>query len=73
MGASIEPHYAEIFYAKNRILGSRERLDKTSKILLRSYTKYIYTYMYIYIYTQRNIFEILLNQPEIRLYLPFSD
>jgi len=24
-------------------------------------------------YTQRNIFEILLNQPEIRLYLPFSD
>ena len=24
-------------------------------------------------YTQRNIFEILLNQPEIRLYLPFSE
>ena len=24
-------------------------------------------------YTQRNLFEILLNQPEIRLYLPFSD
>ena len=24
-------------------------------------------------YTQRNIFEVLLNQPEIRLYLPFSD
>ena len=24
-------------------------------------------------YTQRNIFEILLKQPEIRLYLPFSD
>ena len=23
-------------------------------------------------HTQRNIFEILLNQPEIRLYLPFS-
>ena len=23
-------------------------------------------------YTQRNLFEILLNQPEIRLYLPFS-
>ena len=23
--------------------------------------------------TQRNLFEILLNQPEIRLYLPFSD
>ena len=26
-----------------------------------------------YFHTQRNIFEILLNQPEIRLYLPFSD
>ena len=25
------------------------------------------------VYTQRNIFEILLNQPEIRLYLPFPD
>ena len=25
------------------------------------------------IYTQRNLFEIMLNQPEIRLYLPFSD
>ena len=25
------------------------------------------------IYKQRNLFEILLNQPEIRLYLPFSD
>ena len=25
------------------------------------------------VYTQRNIFEILLNQPEIRLYLPFYD
>ena len=24
-------------------------------------------------YTQRNLFEILLNQPEIILYLPFSD
>ena len=24
------------------------------------------------IYTQKNLFEILLNQPEIRLYLPFS-
>ena len=24
-------------------------------------------------YTQRNLFEILLNQTEIRLYLPFSD
>ena len=24
-------------------------------------------------FTQRNIFEILLNQPEIRLYLQFSD
>ena len=24
-------------------------------------------------YTQKNIFEILLNQPEIRLHLPFSD
>ena len=24
-------------------------------------------------YTQGNIFEILLNQPKIRLYLPFSD
>ena len=24
-------------------------------------------------YTQRNIFEILLNEPEIRLLLPFSD
>ena len=23
--------------------------------------------------TQKNLFEILLNQPEIRLYLPFSD
>ena len=26
-----------------------------------------------YMYTQRNLFEILLNQPEIELYLPFSD
>ena len=26
-----------------------------------------------YRYTHRNIFEILLNQPEIRLHLPFSD
>ena len=25
------------------------------------------------LYTQRNIFEILLNQPEISFYLPFSD
>ena len=25
------------------------------------------------LYTQRNLFEILLNQPEIRLYLTFSD
>ena len=25
------------------------------------------------VYTQRKLFEILLNQPEIRLYLPFSD
>ena len=25
------------------------------------------------LYTQRNVFEIVLNQPEIRLYLPFSD
>ena len=25
------------------------------------------------LYTQRNIFEILLNETEIRLYLPFSD
>ena len=24
-------------------------------------------------YTQRNVSEVLLNQPEIRLYLPFSD
>ena len=24
-------------------------------------------------YTQKNAFEILLNQPEIRLYLPFPD
>ena len=24
-------------------------------------------------YTQRNLFEILLNQPEIRFYLPFSE
>ena len=24
-------------------------------------------------YTQRNLFDILLNQPDIRLYLPFSD
>ena len=24
-------------------------------------------------YTHRNLFEILLNQPQIRLYLPFSD
>ena len=24
-------------------------------------------------YTQRKLFEILLNQPEIRLYLPYSD
>ena len=28
---------------------------------------------HIYIYTLRNLFEILLNQTEIRLYLPFSD
>ena len=27
----------------------------------------------IYIYTQRNLFEILLNQTEIGLYLPFFD
>ena len=26
-----------------------------------------------FLYTQRNLFEILLNQTEIRLYLPFSD
>ena len=26
-----------------------------------------------FLYTQRNLFEILLNQSEIRLYLPFSD
>ena len=26
-----------------------------------------------HLYTQRNLFEILLNQPKIRLYLSFSD
>ena len=25
------------------------------------------------LYTQRNLFEILMNETEIRLYLPFSD
>ena len=29
--------------------------------------------VYCQCYTQRNIFEILLNQTEIRLYIPFSD
>ena len=44
------------------------------------YIVYIYLYIYIYIYryilayrTQRNLFEILFNQPEVKLYLPFSD
>ena len=31
------------------------------------------TYSYLSRYTPRNIFEILLNQSEIRLHLPFSD
>ena len=36
--------------------------------------KFGITCKYIYcVYTQRNLFEVLLDQPEISLYLPFSD
>ena len=41
--------------------------------LLNQLTLYIFVSAVWEAYTQRNIFEFLLNQPEIRLYLPFSD
>ena len=33
----------------------------------------VHTCVYVCTYTQRNLFDISLNQPEIRLYSPFSD
>ena len=34
---------------------------------------YMYIYIYLYMYTQRNIFQIILSQTQIRLYLTCTD
>ena len=49
------------------MLTSLIQINKAKRIKI-----YIYVTDFIYVYTQRNLFEILLNQPEIILYLPFS-
>ena len=48
--------------------GVKRRTPRSATITLRYRNNHPY-----FMYTQRNIFKILSNQPEIRLYLPFSD
>ena len=60
----------ELFY--NSILPCIGNLSESSKLLFSTSRALCY-YLVINVHTQRNIFQILLNQPEIRLHFSFSD
>ena len=68
----------------DRILYMRNRVDLQNKyyscgqpLVIIGWTCYLFSSIPSFashvVYTQKNLFEILLNQPEIILYLPFSN
>ena len=61
----VSDHFPDLLRSRTSINQNRLSMNQKTFIVSQNGSRVVYTH--------KNLFEILLNQPEIRLYLPFSD